>query len=175
MADNQKILHQTQIETQLGPMVAIADQQFLYLLEFIDRHGLEDSIKKLKKTINSTIIPGRTTIINLIEKELHQYFDGTLQTFMTPLHFSGSPFQQSVWSQLQKIPHGQTQSYAQLAIAVGNPAACRAVAQANGANKFLVIIPCHRIINSSGKLGGYSSGIDRKIWLLNHERNQGNL
>lgn len=175
LSNDQKILHATWIDTQLGPMIAIADQQALYLLEFVDRRGLEREIERLRLKTKSAIIPGRTAIINLIEKELQQYFSGTLQIFTTTLHFLGSPFQQSVWQELQKIPHGQTQSYAQLAIAVGNPAACRAVAQANGANQLSIIIPCHRVINSDGQLGGYGGGITRKQWMLNHERNQGSL
>ncbi len=173
VSGNRKLLHATVIDTQLGPMIAIADEQALYVLQFADHQKIERDIKLLRQKTKSAIIPGRTAIINLIEKELHHYFAGTLQTFTTPLHCLGSSFQQSVWLKLQKIPYGQTQSYAQLAIAVGNPAACRAVAQANGANQLSIIIPCHRVINSDGQLGGYGGGITRKQWLLNHERNLG--
>lgn len=172
LSGNQKVLHATWIDTQRGPMIAIADQQALYLLEFVDRRGLEREVERLREKTKAAIIPGRTAIITAIEKELEHYFAGRLQTFTTPLHFLGSPFQQSVWLELQKIPHGETRSYAQLAIAVGNPAACRAVAQANGANQLALIIPCHRVINADGKIGGYGGGINRKEWLLNHERNQ---
>lgn len=87
----------------------------------------------------------------------------------------GSPFQTSVWEQLRKIPPGKTCSYADIALALGKPAAYRAVAQANGANQLAIIIPCHRVINSSGELGGYGGGVARKEWLLNHEKNGGQL
>ena len=167
-----EFLYQTHLDTPLGKMIAIADEQFLYLVDFNDRPGLERKIEQIKQITKSEIVPGHTAITNLIEKELQQYFAGTLKTFTTPMSFSGSPFQQLVWSELQKIPYGQTISYAQLAIAVGNPSACRAVAQANGKNHLSLIIPCHRVVNSNGNLGGYGGGIARKQWLLNHERNQ---
>jgi len=173
--DNQKIVYTSSIDTPLGQMIIIVDEHHLYLLDFIDHKKLAEKTALVKQKINATIIPGRTAIIDLIEQELAQYFQGMLQKFTTPLYFLGSAFQQSVWLQLQKIPHGQTISYAQLAIAIGNPAACRAVAQANGANHLAIIIPCHRVINADGKLGGYGGGINRKTWLLNHERNQGTV
>lgn len=76
---------------------------------------------------------------------------------------------------ITKIPHDQTRSYEQLAIAVGNPAACRAVAQANGANQLSIIIPCHRVINCDEQLGDYKGKMNQKTWLFNHKRNQGIL
>ena len=171
--ENKKmLLYETYFDTQLGEIIAVADEQVLYLVDFVNRPGLERKIEKIKQTIKFEIVPGRTIITNLIESELQQYFAGTLKIFTTPMHFLGSPFQQLVWSELQKIPHGQTISYAQLAIAIGNRSACRAVAQANGKNHLSLIIPCHRVINSDGQLGGYGGGINRKEWLLNHERKQ---
>ena len=173
--DNKAIMQQRKIlaswvDTPLGCMIAIADQTHLYLLEFVDCRGLQYEIDKLKKITQSVIIPGRTAIHDLIEKELQQYFDGTLQLFRTPCKIWGSPFQQMVWLELQKIPYGQTRSYAQVAIAIAKPSAFRAVAQANGANQLAIIIPCHRVINTNGNIGGYAGGISRKAWLLNHER-----
>ncbi len=82
----------------------------------------------------------------------------------------GSPFQKQVWKALQQIPHGQTCSYADLAAAIGKPTACRAVANANGANQLAIVIPCHRVINSDGKLGGYGGGVSKKQWLIDHEK-----
>jgi AraC family transcriptional regulator of adaptative response/methylated-DNA-[protein]-cysteine methyltransferase len=97
------------------------------------------------------------------------YFQGKLKEFKTPIALNGTPFQKQVWEELLKIPYGQTISYKDLAIAVGNPRGCRAVAQANGANNLAVIIPCHRVINHNGRIGGYGGGLDRKKWLLDLE------
>jgi len=170
MKNYHKVLNKSVIDTQLGSMVVIADHELLYLLEFVDRPGLDREIEKLKQNTKSVIIPGRTAIIDLIENELPQYFDGKLQAFTTPLKFFGSPFQQLVWGELQKIPYGQTRSYAQIAIAMGKPTAFRAVAQANSSNQLAIIIPCHRVINANGNVGGYSGGIHRKRWFLGHEQ-----
>jgi AraC family transcriptional regulator, regulatory protein of adaptative response / methylated-DNA-[protein]-cysteine methyltransferase len=164
------ILKASWLDTCLGPMIAIADQQALYLLEFVDRRGFECEIERFSTKTKFPIVAGRTPIIDLIEKELHLYFSGDLQQFKTPLVFFGSPFQKLVWQELQKIPYGQTCSYAQLAQAIGKPSAFRAVAQANGANQLPIIIPCHRVINTNGELGGYAGGLNRKIWLINREK-----
>jgi AraC family transcriptional regulator, regulatory protein of adaptative response / methylated-DNA-[protein]-cysteine methyltransferase len=167
---NSKILKASWLDTPLGPMIAIADEQALYLLEFVDRRGLEREVERLRQKIKSTIIPGSTQPISSIESELIQYFNGKLREFKTPLFFLGSPFQKCVWEELIKIPYGQTRSYLDLASAIGKPSAFRAVAQANGANQFAIIIPCHRVINTNGELGGYGGGLMRKKWLINHER-----
>lgn len=98
------------------------------------------------------------------------YFMGELQTFDLPLDISmGTEFQQQVWQALQDIPYGETISYATLAKQIGNPKGYRAVAQANGRNPFSIIIPCHRVIASDGKLGGYTGGLDNKAYLLGIE------
>lgn len=95
------------------------------------------------------------------------YFMGELQAFDLPLDISlGTEFQQQVWRALQDIPYGETISYATLAKEIGNPKGYRAVAQANGRNPFSIIIPCHRVIASDGKLGGYTGGLDNKEYLL---------
>lgn len=164
------ILKTKWIDTKLGPMIAIADEEALHLLEFVDRRGLEREVERLKHKTKSAIIPGNTLPIESIEKELKQYFDGELKEFKTPLYLHGSAFSKRVWQELQKIPYGATRSYAQLATAIGRPTAFRAVARANGANQIAIVIPCHRVINSSGELGGYGGGISRKDWLLNLER-----
>lgn len=171
--DDSLILRASWLDTQLGPMMAIADDNELYLLEFVDRRGLEREVERLRTRLQAAIIPGQTTPIQSIENELSQYFEGMLTEFKTPLHLMGSPFQKSVWEQLQKIPAGETSSYADIALALGKPTAYRAVAQANGANQLAIVIPCHRVINVSGELGGYGGGVARKEWLLNHEKTGG--
>lgn len=104
-----------------------------------------------------------------MKDELERYFTSQLQTFTTPLFLTGTPFQNAVWQTLQKIPYGHTRSYKEIAVELAKPTAFRAVAQANAANMLSIIIPCHRVINSDQKMGGYSGGLARKEWLLTHE------
>jgi AraC family transcriptional regulator of adaptative response/methylated-DNA-[protein]-cysteine methyltransferase len=165
-----KILKASWLDTPLGPMLALADEKVLYLLEFIDRRGLEREIERLRKRTKSAIIPGDAQPIKSIKEELEQYFLGKLQIFKTPLFLIGSPFQQRVWKELIKIPLGKTRSYSDIAKIIGKPSAFRAVANANGANQLAIIIPCHRVINANNNLGGYGGGLSRKKWLINHEQ-----
>ncbi len=165
------LLKATWLDTPLGPMMAIADDSALYLLEFIDRRGLERQVHRLRQKMHAAIIPGHTEITHSITEELKRYFAGKLQTFKTPLHLLGSPFQQRVWHALQAIPYGKTCSYADLARDIGQRTAFRAVANANGANQIAIVIPCHRVINTNGQLGGYGGGLTRKEWLIRHEQN----
>lgn len=101
--------------------------------------------------------------------QLDEYFRGQRQTFLLKLQPEGTDFQQTVWRQLLTIPYGQTVSYGDIARAVGNEKAVRAVGAANGQNPISIIVPCHRVIGSNGKLTGYGGGLWRKEWLLNHE------
>ncbi|MDX1837450.1 methylated-DNA--[protein]-cysteine S-methyltransferase [Legionella taurinensis] len=158
------------LDTPLGPMMAVASDTQLYLLEFIERRGLEREIERLRQKASAAIVPGSAPPIDQIDRELQAYFAGTLTEFTTPLCLMGSPFQQQVWDVLRQIPSGQTRSYTQVAQALSKPFACRAVANANGANQLAIVIPCHRVINSNGELGGYGGGIAKKKWLLEHER-----
>lgn len=164
------ILKASWLDTPLGPMITIADENALYLLEFVDRRGLEREVERLRQKTKAAIVPGTTPAISSIEQELKLYFDGKLKVFKTPLFFLGSPFQKNVWAALQKIPYGETKSYADLAKALGKPTAFRAVANANGANQIAIVIPCHRVINTNGELGGYGGGVTRKKWLINMEK-----
>jgi AraC family transcriptional regulator of adaptative response/methylated-DNA-[protein]-cysteine methyltransferase len=158
------------LDTPLGPMVAIADDAALHLLEYVDRRGLERQIDRLRRRAKAGIVPGCTTPIAQIETELAAYFAGGSMRFETPLARFGSAFQNAVWDALLAIPPGQTQSYAELARRIGRPEAVRAAARANGANQLAIIVPCHRIIAADGKLCGYGGGLPRKRWLLDHER-----
>lgn len=124
----------------------------------------------LKKQLNAPIKTGKNVIIEQLENELIEYFAGTLKKFKTPLQTLGTIFQNQVWQTLQKIPYGKTQSYQDIAISLGKSNACRAVGNANGRNHIVIVIPCHRIIQKNGDLGGYSSGLARKKWLLTHEQ-----
>lgn len=169
LLDQDRILKATWLDTQLGPMIAIADEDALYLLEYVDRRGLEREIEVLRAKTKMAIVPGYTPPLTLIEAELKQYFEGTLKEFKTPLAACGTPFQRLVWEALKKIPLGETRSYSEIATAVGKPLAVRAVARANGANPLAIIVPCHRVIGANGDLTGYGGGIARKKWLINHE------
>jgi len=174
LSKNTNVLKASWLDTPLGPMIAVADETALYLLEFVDRRGLEREIERLRKRTKLAIVPGHTPIITTIENELSRYFEGKLATFKTPLFLIGSPFQKQVWQALQNIPYGKTCSYSSLAKILNKPSAFRAVAQANGANQIAIVIPCHRIINANGDIGGYGGGVTRKEWLLHHESKKRN-
>jgi AraC family transcriptional regulator of adaptative response/methylated-DNA-[protein]-cysteine methyltransferase len=165
-----RILISSCLDTDLGPMMAITDESQLYLLEYIDHHGLERKIQRLKLSLKAAVIPGTNAIIQSIDRELKAYFSGELRNFTTPYHLIGTPFQKLAWKTLIHIPYGETQSYAAQAASIQKSSAYRAVANANGANQIPIVIPCHRIIKRNGDLGGYGGGIIRKQWLINHER-----
>lgn len=169
-AKNHSVLKAEWIDTPLGPMIAIADEEALYLLEFTDRRGLEREIERLRKVIKAAVIPGKTKITCLIEKELKDYFNGKLREFKTPLAHFGTPFQKQVWDLLKQIPYGTTCSYTDIAKQAGNESAFRAAARANGSNQLAIVIPCHRVIKTDGTLAGYSGGLARKQWLIDHEK-----
>ena len=134
-------------------------QQLTAQAHYIQSKDLADSVDDDTKVLRNTI------------SQLDEYINGQRQVFDIPLDLStGTPFQQKVWEALLKIPYGKTISYAQLANHIGQPTACRAVANANGKNPISLIIPCHRVIASDGKLGGYTGGIEIKQTLLDIEQ-----
>ena len=111
-------------------------------------------------------------ILKKCQKQLDEYFSGKRQKFSLELQLEGTAFQKKVWEQLQKIPFGETASYRDIAVAVGNEKAVRAVGGANGKNNIAIIIPCHRVIGADGGLVGFGGGLWRKVWLLNHENSR---
>ena len=118
--------------------------------------------KRYKEQLDSTLIEA--------QKQLNDYFNGERKEFDLALKITGTEFQKDVWRELMKIPYGDTVSYKDIAIAIGNNNACRAVGNANNKNQLPIIIPCHRVVGSNG-LGGYGAGVSRKKWLLEHEKN----
>ena len=168
-ARQSRVLEAAWIETKLGPMIAVGDDERLFLLEFVDRRGLEQEIEHLRRRLNAAIIPGRTAALEQIESEIQQYFAGELRAFETPLALVGSDFQKGVWEELQRVRYGETCSYSELAARIGRPSAVRAVARANGANQLSIVVPCHRILGIHGELTGYGGGLSRKRWLIDHE------
>lgn len=112
-----------------------------------------------------------TALIKEARKELEEYFQGNRKTFDLPLSLKGTPFQKKVWQVLMTIPYGKTMTYKQVAEAIGNPKACRAVGMANNKNPIPIVVPCHRVIGSNGKLVGYAGGLHMKEKLLEMEQN----
>ena len=111
-------------------------------------------------------------ILSECVRQLSEYFDGSRKNFDLPVQQHGTDFQQSVWNSLTDIPFGKTVSYADIAKKINNPKSVRAVGAANGKNKVWIIIPCHRVIGSDGSLTGYAGGLERKKWLLEHEKSK---
>lgn len=164
------LLKASWIETPIGQMLAIGDQHGLHLLEFYDRKGLLNELKKLQTTARSSIIFSKTDLIDSVECELNNYFSGKACRFSVPLARVKGGFAPVVWQALQQIPPAETRSYSDLAKALNKPTAMRAVARANGQNQIAIIIPCHRVIGADGSLTGYAGGLWRKDWLLRHEK-----
>lgn len=158
------------IDTPLGAMVAVSDKTSLHLLEFADRKALGAELQKLSKQVRGDIGFGRTAATDQIERELSDFFKGTLRQFKTPLALHGTPFSRDVWRALREIPIGETRSYSDIARAIDNPTAVRAVARANGANQISIVIPCHRVIGADGSLTGYGGGLWRKQKLIELEQ-----
>lgn len=163
-------ISQTKIKTPLGDMIACGTDKGICLLEFNDRKKLENQLLKLTKDLKASIVEENNIHFDLLKKELIEYFNGNLRHFTVPLDLVGTEFQKTVWQTLLSIPYGKTISYLQQSENMGNPLSIRAVANANGMNKIAIIVPCHRVIGSNGKLTGYAGGLERKRALLNLEK-----
>jgi AraC family transcriptional regulator, regulatory protein of adaptative response / methylated-DNA-[protein]-cysteine methyltransferase len=160
----------TWLESPLGPLVAAASPRGICLLEFSDRRRLEGQVETMRRRFGCAVVPGQHPHLHRLSGELARYFAGELQQFTLPLDYPGTPFQESVWKALLEIPYGETQSYEAIARKVGVGGASRAVGRANGMNRIAIVIPCHRVVNKDGKLGGYGGGLWRKQFLLDLER-----
>ena len=158
------------LTTPLGPMFICATKQGICLLEFIDRRMLETEFKQLQTQLNMKIIFGENEHIKQAKIEISEYFQGLRTHFTVALHTPGTTFQQTVWECLKQIPYGELTTYKQQAQKMNNLLAIRAVANANGNNRVAIIIPCHRVIGSTGELIGYGGGLERKKWLIEHEK-----
>ena len=158
------------IESPLGAILALADDDGLYVFDWVDRRGLEREIVRLRAKTKFVIVPGSHRVLDQATLEIAEYFEGKRKSFTLPLAPRGTDFQRRVWDALLNIPAGETRSYADIARSIGQPSAVRAVARANGDNFRGIIIPCHRVIGSDGSLTGYGGGLARKQWLLDHEK-----
>ncbi len=144
-------------KSPIGFLKLVCSQNALEQLHFVESSGE-----------NSQNLPA---IVFTCKDQLDKYFSGELKEFSIPLVFDiGTEFQRSVWEALKEIPFGETRSYKDIAIQIDNPNAVRAVGGANNKNPIGIVIPCHRVIGSSGKLVGYASGLENKEWLLSHEK-----
>lgn len=153
----------TVVDSPYGPLTLVAtDGALSGLYMDLQRHRPDE------ETFGEREEPG-TDPFAVVAEQLTAYFAGELTDFDLPLNLQGTPFQRRVWEALQEIPYGETVSYGQLAVEIGNPSASRAVGLANGKNPVGIIVPCHRVVGSTGNLTGYGGGIDRKRRLLDFE------
>ena len=143
------------VQTPIGELSIFTDETTVFEVSFM---------KPANTSLEESLISRQAA------DEFNAYFDGSLKTFTFRQQQAGTPFQQGVWQELLTIPYGTTLSYAALSDQLQNPKAIRAIAAANGRNNLAIIIPCHRVLGSSGKLVGYAGELWRKNWLLNHER-----
>lgn len=157
------------ITTPLGPMVVAAMDQAICMLEFADRKDLEKQFKKLVSLTRRRVVTGEHPLFRVVDNQLQEYFAGKRKAFEIPLACPGAPFQTRVWEGLRQIPYGQTVSYKQLAEQIDATGAQRAVGTANGSNRLSILIPCHRVVRSDGKTGGYAGEAWRKQRLLEIE------
>jgi methylated-DNA-[protein]-cysteine S-methyltransferase len=148
--------HRAIYRSEIGPLEVVGNQKGVLSITFVENELTGD--RALPASISECL------------RQLDEYFKGRRQKFSILLLLDGTDFQKTVWRQLQKIAFGETASYGDVARAIGNPQAFRAVGNANNKNAIPIIIPCHRVIGSDGKLVGFGSGIWRKEWLLDHEK-----
>jgi methylated-DNA-[protein]-cysteine S-methyltransferase len=148
--------YQACYKSPLGPIEIVGLADCILSLDFVDKEfaGAADLPFWLKNCL----------------KQIDEYFKGKRRRFLLKLDPQGTPFQKLVWRQLEKIPFGEVVSYGELAGIIGKPGASRAVGSANGKNPIAIIIPCHRVIGSDGRLTGYGGGLWRKEWLIKHEK-----
>jgi O-6-methylguanine DNA methyltransferase len=159
----------------VGPLVIGANLDAIVLLEFSTLERLEAQFARLRGQFREGLVHADSELLDSMRSQLVEYFAGRRRTFDVPLYFGGSEFQHRVWSSLRDIPYGETCSYGAIAKRLGDPKATRAVGAANGLNPIAIVIPCHRVVNASGELGGYGGGVWRKRKLLDLERGQGSL
>ena len=158
------------VETSLGNMQALVSEKGVVMCDFVDRSEIAREMSGLMRLLpGCRVVDGGHVYLDRLRAELEEYFDGRRKEFQIPLHLVGTPFQVRVWQTLLQIPYGTTITYAQQARMIGNPAAVRAVASANGRNRLPILVPCHRVIGADGSLTGYSGGVGRKAELLRLE------
>ena len=166
-----EIITTTTFSTPLGEMFAAASKKGIVMLTFFTPFNIEAKIQTLKNTLDTDVLPTNCEIFDTLKTQLNEYFDKKRTTFEIPLQLVGSPFQIQCWKELLNIPYGKTISYKEQAIKIDNVKAHRAVANANAQNMIAILVPCHRVISSDGKLSGYNGGVEKKEFLLKLEQN----
>lgn len=149
-------LYYSRIESPVGPLLLVVSDRGIVALEFPGGKIRQGWVESAEKTAPYA-------------RQMNEYFSGRRRSFDLPLDLRGTDFQRRCWQKLLKIPYGETRSYADIARAIGNPAAVRAVGLANGQNPIAIIVPCHRVIGSDGSLTGYGGGLETKRKLLELE------
>ncbi|MFX0205143.1 MAG: methylated-DNA--[protein]-cysteine S-methyltransferase [Candidatus Hodarchaeota archaeon] len=162
---NTKIVYKY-IESPLGKLIIGATSKGCCVLAFQDKYDIEKLKSQFKKNYRLSMVEGTNSILDQLEMELAEYFKGELQNFTVTLDLKGTSFEKMVWKELLRIPYGETKSYGEIAKLINNTLAVRAVGRANGKNPVAIIVPCHRVISSDGKLHGYGGGLWRKKELL---------
>ena len=166
-------IYYDEVHTPLGDMQVGITELGIAMFEFPVKERIDQHKKLFSNNYEETSI--RPSIFDTLKEQISDYFEGKITEFDLPLHFHGTDFQKVVWESLLKVRFGKTISYLELANSIGNPKSVRAVAQANGLNRIPIIVPCHRIIASNGKLTGFSGGLWRKEILLSLESGQNRL
>jgi AraC family transcriptional regulator of adaptative response/methylated-DNA-[protein]-cysteine methyltransferase len=167
--------HWRSVDSPLGNILLVADEEGLRWLTFPDQRTPQDEAARAGKYLGMDVQPCglgdgvATNNLDQAQEELATYFGGALKVFKTPVAPFGPEFHLRVWMELVKIPYGQTKSYGQIAKEIGHPDASRAVGAANGSNPISIVIPCHRVIGADGSLTGYGGGLWRKQRLLELE------
>jgi O-6-methylguanine DNA methyltransferase len=164
------------VGSPVGPLLLGATDEAIVLLEFASIDQLGAQVDRLRRHFERPLEHAAAhPLLRQLRSQLAEYFAGARREFVLPLAFRGSPFQERVWSALRHIPYGETCSYAAVARSIGDPKSTRAVGAANGLNPIAIVIPCHRVVNANGELGGYGGGRWRKEVLLDLEQGQGRL
>lgn len=158
------------IDTPLGRMCIGGTNKGICLFDFQYRRSINPIMNRIEGYLNDKFQEGDHPLFEVVETQINEYFVGERKSFDVPLNLAGTPFQKSVWEGLMKIPYGETRSYKQQSIFLGNEKSIRAVAGANGDNGIAIIVPCHRVIGEDGSLTGYGGGLQRKKWLLDLEK-----
>lgn len=148
----------------LGEMFSICDDKFVYCLNFLDL--LQPEQEYFLGQFNRV----NSKVTDALKKEVDLYFEGKIKSFTVKPFLNGTIFQKKAWQFLQNIPYGEIKTYDDQSTKIHSKKAVRAVGNANGRNQIAVVVPCHRIVRTSGELGGFSSGVERKKWLIEHEK-----
>lgn len=164
-----KLIFTTTFPSPIGDIWLGEYEQQLCFLQLPPHRPLNRHLARLIQQLNATLVEQETPLLQQAKQQLNEYFHQKRQQFDLPLFLQGTPFQKQVWQALLQIPYGETRSYKAIAEQLGNPNAMRAVGGANNANRLAIIVPCHRVIQQNGTLGGYEFGLDTKQFLLRLE------